>query len=358
MSTTDFPTICFPVRYPDSHDLRDGFYRRVQAIDDLLSDEFERVYIRTDGSVKQVRSQWRTIKPGCHELRISRRYPWQVKEAMDYVHGKTSYCHSILSMENEVAQRIFESSGRLILDLHGAVPEEAVMMGESEERVLSLSQIERQIVTRAELVIGVSENLVSHITSKYGIGNRLVIPISNGLNHLVTGERDHDLIVYSGGIQAWQQVDKMLSFVNRHPERRFIFLTRGHEWVKDRYRELYELEFPGEAFGVDPDDLGKWYEKAEFGLILREDSVVNRVASPTKLTEYLAWGMIPILDSDEIGDFKKLGFKGMPYDEAIWSPEECEAARKQNAQVLDEIQRRFKIGGEDLKKVLQKTGSD
>jgi len=41
---------------------------------------------------------------------------------------------------------------------------------------------------------------------------------------------------------------------------------------------------------------------ADFGLLFRKDEVVNRVASPTKFSEYALCGL-PIIISDNIGDF-------------------------------------------------------
>ena len=49
------------------------------------------------------------------------------------------------------------------------------------------------------------------------------------------------------------------------------------------------------------------YFTADFGLLLRENSIVNRVACPTKLVEYLRFGVIPVLDSPFVGDFAELG---------------------------------------------------
>jgi glycosyltransferase involved in cell wall biosynthesis len=50
---------------------------------------------------------------------------------------------------------------------------------------------------------------------------------------------------------------------------------------------------------------------ADFGMLFRKDEIVNRVASPTKFSEYALCGL-PVLISDNIGDFsnfiKETGF--------------------------------------------------
>ena len=50
----------------------------------------------------------------------------------------------------------------------------------------------------------------------------------------------------------------------------------------------YSIDF------VKPDDLPKALNCAKYGFIIREDTPVNRVATPTKISTYMACGLIPI----------------------------------------------------------------
>jgi hypothetical protein len=45
--------------------------------------------------------------------------------------------------------------------------------------------------------------------------------------------------------------------------------------------------------------------------MLRNPDVVNQVACPTKLVEYLAMGVIPIVNTTKIGDFDALGLQSL-----------------------------------------------
>jgi glycosyltransferase involved in cell wall biosynthesis len=55
-------------------------------------------------------------------------------------------------------------------------------------------------------------------------------------------------------------------------------------------------------FVNDPVEINAFLNAADFGIILRDDVATNRVASPTKLGEYLLAGL-PVLASDHIGDY-------------------------------------------------------
>ena len=57
------------------------------------------------------------------------------------------------------------------------------------------------------------------------------------------------------------------------------------------------------------DELKKEYEKAQYGFTLRDNIIVNEVACPTKLIDYVKYGIIPILKSDKIGDFVENGLE-------------------------------------------------
>ena len=75
------------------------------------------------------------------------------------------------------------------------------------------------------------------------------------------------------------------------------FLLAAYEFIINRYVE--------------------YYMKNDCGVVLRNDNIVNRVACPTKLIDYLQYGLIPIVLSPHIGDFYNLGYKYIEYDEII-----------------------------------------
>ena len=50
---------------------------------------------------------------------------------------------------------------------------------------------------------------------------------------------------------------------------------------------------------------------------MRDDIVLNRVAAPTKLIEYLSYGLIPIVKTINIGDSVKMGYEYILYNEDL-----------------------------------------
>ncbi|MGE0906881.1 hypothetical protein AB4M30_16785 [Escherichia coli] len=80
--------------------------------------------------------------------------------------------------------------------------------------------------------------------------------------------------------------------------------------------------------------------RCHLGFVLRDDIVVNRVACPTKLIEYLECGVVPVVKSPDIGDFNSLGYSFIKVDE-ICSPlkmEELYEKVENNYRVLAHFQ--------------------
>ena len=55
---------------------------------------------------------------------------------------------------------------------------------------------------------------------------------------------------------------------------------------------------------VSSDDVVHYLDIADYGLLIRENSITNKVASPVKCAEYLSRGLKVIISSD-IGDYSE-----------------------------------------------------
>ena len=118
-------------------------------------------------------------------------------------------------------------------------------------------------------------------------------------------------VLYSGGIQEWQNIDLMLEVIANN-------LSSGiHYTILTGDKKVFEQKIKKKGIdhkyiSVDrrePSVLWKDYLKADYAFILRDDNIVNNVANPTKMIEYLFYGLVPIILSPNIGDFKEMGYE-------------------------------------------------
>ncbi len=158
-------------------------------------------------------------------------------------------------------------------------------------------------------------------------------------------------VIYSGNTQKWQNIELMCKIIknNLSPTINYIILTGEIEKMKNIFKSQGILNDNIKILSVLPGELVEYYAKANYGFILRDDIVVNNVACPTKMVEYLYYGIIPIVLSEKIGDFYKLNYEYIHYQSFNEGLEALKSER--NIKIAKALQsRNTEI---NLKKVLQ-----
>ena len=115
------------------------------------------------------------------------------------------------------------------------------------------------------------------------------------------------IFVYSGSMEEWQQFDKVcILFLQIHksiPKSRLLVLTRDTDRAKNFLigisEDLYHITTSSYL------DLGSYIQQCDFGFLIRGNDIVNNVAAPIKLNDYLSSGVKIILSSG-IGDSEEL----------------------------------------------------
>ncbi len=251
-----------------------------------------------------------------------------------YVHS----CHNALQ-----AVPLYFLRSRIITDMHGIVPEEFCSNGQIWLSKL-LSIVERIVVKRSAALVVVTDAMRRHFKKKYNLNEDMrtyivpIVPIEPLPARLSV--RNPQLVIYAGGLQAWQRVDRMLDAVERAWDRfQYLFLTGDPERLREELdrRHISNVEIDS----VPRAKIFEHYSRASFGFILREDSLVNQVACPTKLAEYLWHGVIPIVEQPHIGDFAERGYNYVLIEDFVEgnlpSPEALNNMREHNRSVIREL---------------------
>lgn len=158
--------------------------------------------------------------------------------------------------------------------------------------------------------IFVSEAMQKHFKKKYGYtkNNYFLMPCFNEILDKSTICKEHyetPSFCYAGGLQKWQCFDKTLDLFKKIqeviPNATLMIFTGAVEQAKE---EMFKHGIKGEAKYVPYQELNREMAKIKYGFLIREDNEVNRVATPTKMSSYLASGVIPVF-STVIHDFDK-----------------------------------------------------
>ncbi len=209
--------------------------------------------------------------------------------------------------------------GKVVLWVQGAAAAESYMRRKSLLRYIVLSIIEFFGLKFADLVLFVSQTMQEYYEKRFKIKikNSYIMPCFNNEideKYFHTPEKyENNVFIYAGSLAPWQCFEPTVRFYKEIEDKvensSFRVLVKDHETAKailDKYEvKNYSLGF------VPQSEIGNEMAKAKFGFCLREDSVVNRVATPTKLSTYIAHGVMPIYSSYLV-DFSRQSAK-CPY---------------------------------------------
>lgn len=333
--------ILFVSHYPDPVSEKDGMMQRVAAIDKHFASR-ERVYldlsyIRNIIPVKRVVSK----KLSVYSINLFLYLPLIVYFA---VKAKCIYVHSIGNAQFILPFYLFKN---IITDMHGVAPEEFRYSG---RRFVAFRYniVESLAIRSGGTIVTVTTAMSDHFRNKYKRNDLTIVNIplfdDIAINKNHAFPKKHKLtIIYAGGSQKWQNVDLMFSLMKIVGDKfRFVILTGAPEVFAHKVKE-HDLRCSIEIKSVPKQEVQAYYLAADLGFVLRDDTLVNKVACPTKLMEYMASGVIPVVIQPCIGDFDELGYAYVTTEQLIsgYMPtnEEMEKMRSNNYRIVEAMQR-------------------
>jgi len=235
---------------------------------------------------------------------------------------RIAYGHGMRAAHIAISAKSFKKPLRTIADFHGASAAEFQYQSKlkPEDKTLQhLENDERFVLTQANHLIFVSKRMHTYYEQKFDllINNYAVIPCAiNALfqikaDLIASMRREHDLenklvITYAGSAVAYQLVDEMcvlFKAIHQHiPNAHFLILTHDRSKFERHLNNNGINEIDYSIYSVDHNTVFDFLQLGDVGLMLRDNTIVNRVASPTKFAEYLLCGL-PVITTDFVGDF-------------------------------------------------------
>jgi glycosyltransferase involved in cell wall biosynthesis len=226
------------------------------------------------------------------------------------------------------ARERLEKQGRratVLLDLRGLRDEEWLMtIGRAEAdcdkeqraRLETYRSQEREACRGADGVLCVSKPMIRQVAQRHGLADAKLGLAPNHTGEIRWKEEFRDaarkelrvaegtlLVVWSGTMAAWQKPEESALLVKamqeRRPDARLLFLTPDTSAAKAAVAKAGLENALHRA--AKTADVVQWLSAADYGLLLRDESLVNRAASPVKFGEYLACGVRPVL-TPGVGD--------------------------------------------------------
>ncbi|MBK7960894.1 MAG: hypothetical protein IPK04_06610 [Bdellovibrionales bacterium] len=355
--------ITFISPFPRAQGASDGYLSRVMDIDKIFT-HLDRTYIEVKLDSSLNIENFNFEQQGNLKLVTINWHSAAGRSKLDEILSTTDsiYCHSIYQARYILGHFRLKP---VILDFHGVVPEENLLYQDSS-LFAEMNEIEAYAYRFANSIVVVSESMKDHFQKKYPdlMKETIHLPVAapnekhSDLNRIdkILKLKQENLLLYSGGTQKWQNLDKIYSFIQSSPpDYRFIFLSPDYKNIRLKLKELGIIQKCEIHYSSKMTDLLSYYERAKFGFILRDDNVVNRVASPTKVFEYLNFGIIPVVDSPKIGDFYKLGYHHLclnDFHENKLSEQDLLNKARENKSVVAKFVKQYSLGRQELQNLV------
>jgi len=123
---------------------------------------------------------------------------------------------------------------------------------------------------------------------------------------------DRFVICYCGAMSHWQRPDALAAtfaaVAQDMPDAHMLIVSREAEPLLAHLRSLGVPAAKVTARAASHDQVASYLMAADVGLLLRENTLTNRVASPVKFAEYLRCGL-PVVLTPYIGDFSEFAVR-------------------------------------------------
>ncbi len=205
-----------------------------------------------------------------------------------------------------------------VFDCHGTAPDEAYLCNKNIIGFLYkiwLKRQEKRVVNECNLIITVSNRqfkyfksnkkhvLLPMLPSKFFLDDDdSRVAIRNELGIPMKG----NVFVYSGQNQKWQMSNETICFYNKIKKMDnnayLVIYTNQVEEFRQLCEENKTVDYVIKQ--VEYKEMSKYLDVGDFGFCLRKNHIINLVASPTKVLEYLSRGLTPII-TEYVGDFSQ-----------------------------------------------------
>ncbi len=211
---------------------------------------------------------------------------------------------------------------KVLFDARGAYQAELTEYKVVGDRsvINSIEETEKNALKKSDAQLAVSTKLVNWWKTKYNYTpvNYAVIPCTLSgffykefINELVWIKartkagftKDDIVLIYSGSSAGWQSFnlvdDFLLRLFSENINLKLIFLSNEIPTESKTFKKFSDRIL---TKWLKPEEVSSLLIIADYGILIREQSVTNLVASPVKFAEYLACGL-QVLISDGMGDF-------------------------------------------------------
>lgn len=210
----------------------------------------------------------------------------------------------------------FKGYHNFILWQQGATADESFMRNHSKLRYWMLNKMDLFAMKKAKAILYVSQYMKEYYEKlgncSFGNKSYLMPCFNEEYDRTIFDSKDYSkkVFTYVGSLDLWQCFEQTVDIYKKIEDKLkdcfFKVLTFDEEKGKRILQEKGVKNYSVKR--VPKEEVKKELLEANYGFIIREDGIVNRVATPTKFSSYLSSGVIPIF-SKCLTDFTQESLK-------------------------------------------------
>lgn len=241
-------------------------------------------------------------------LNIIEKALLQAGETVEYIENVEEICQgdNVLTITPKAFWKVKMSrKANLIFNwFQGIIPEEITFYTYARWKKNLMKRVyswlENYALSKSDFNFFVSEKMNLHYKGKYGYDRKchVIMPCFNQLllkDAFADEKYMRPSFVYTGNLSQWQCFEPMILLYKKIKEQ--IPLATLTIYTKEQEKAasiLYKYGVKATVKYIPYIQLAEEIKQYKYGFILREDNIVNNVATPTKMNSYLASGIIPI----------------------------------------------------------------
>jgi glycosyltransferase involved in cell wall biosynthesis len=231
------------------------------------------------------------------------------------------HAHGLRASVIALAVRSRHPHLRVVADMHGISPEEVEYATGDPRSRRRLDAEERRVLETSNWLIHVSDRMTRHYREKYGVARSevSVVPCATDSSFVLSSGRragvraalrleGATVFCYLGTYRRYQLIEDTFQIfrriVERLPEARLLVITPDRDRIAEALAGCDVRPDWYRMLTLPHDRVLETLEAADLGFLLRADSPVNHVASPTKFAEYCIAG-VPVVTTPHVGDFSE-----------------------------------------------------
>lgn len=191
----------------------------------------------------------------------------------------------------------------------GTAPEESYLRNNSKFRLYILNFLEYFSVKYSKKHIYVSEFMQQHYLKKYKItpADSIIVPCFSDLNYQKQNKIKNSFC-YIGGLSKWQCFDKIVELYVKNfshlQDSKLYVVTRDIQNAKLVLEKFNCVNYSLSTLN-DRSEISDFLSKMEYGFLIRDNILLNNVASPIKFAEYLSCG-VKVIMNKSVPHFSKI----------------------------------------------------